>query len=168
MDLFQQALKFVLKWEGGYVNHPNDPGGATNKGITQRTYDSYLSSKGKGSIPVKKITDSEVEDIYRKYWTDGKCDKMRPSLAVAHFDACVNSGVYGAAKILQRAVQTKPDGIIGAITISLLDMATAKDLIDSRRKHYEDIIAKNPKLETFRKGWNNRLDDLIRFVVGFL
>ena len=68
-ELFKKALAFVLKWEGGFVNDPDDKGGATNKGITQNTYNSYLKSKGMRAKSVRYITQAEVEDIYYKqYW----------------------------------------------------------------------------------------------------
>ena len=63
-ELFKKALKFVLKWEGGYVNNPNDKGGATNKGITQYTYNNWLKTHGLQPRNVKFITDDEVEQIY--------------------------------------------------------------------------------------------------------
>ena len=63
---FEQALKFVLEREGGYVNNPNDPGGATNKGITQSTYYNWLKAKGLPNKSVKLITDAEVKEIYYK------------------------------------------------------------------------------------------------------
>ena len=57
-DLFKRALQFVLKWEGGYVNNPNDKGGATNKGITQNTYNAWLKSNGKAiKEAIKNITE---------------------------------------------------------------------------------------------------------------
>jgi len=73
------ALKFTLRWEGGYVNHPADPGGATNKGVTKKVYDAYRAGKGLGRNDVRNITDDEVHDIYKHgYWAKAKC----PSLAV--------------------------------------------------------------------------------------
>ena len=63
-ELFKKALKFVLKWEGGYVNDPDDKGGATNKGITQCTYNGWLKTKGLKPKDVKNITDVEVAQIY--------------------------------------------------------------------------------------------------------
>ena len=81
-DLFKKALSFVLKWEGGYVNNPNDRGGATNKGITQNTYNSYLQSKGRPTKDVRYITDAEVEDIYySRYWLPAKCHEMSAKFA---------------------------------------------------------------------------------------
>lgn len=81
-DLFKKALQFVLKWEGGYVDNPNDKGGATNKGITQNTYNAWLKSNGKATKDVKNITQAEVEEIYRKnYWLASGCEKMTPKFA---------------------------------------------------------------------------------------
>ena len=103
---FEQALKFVLEREGGYVNNPNDPGGATNKGITQGTYNTWLKSKGQAAKSVKLITDAEVKEIYYKnYWLAAKCDKMTSKkFAVACFDTAVNCGV-GKVNDFLRACQ---------------------------------------------------------------
>ena len=92
-EIFKKALKFVLNCEGGYVNNPNDKGGATNKGITQNTYNAYLKSKGKPAKDVRNITDIEVEDIYySRYWISTGCDKMSAKFAVICSDTAVNMG----------------------------------------------------------------------------
>ena len=76
-EIYNKALKFVLKWEGGYVNDPDDKGGATNKGITQGTYNGWLKSKGLQSKDVKFITSDEVAKIYyQNYWLKAKCNTM--------------------------------------------------------------------------------------------
>ena len=86
-ELFKTALKFVLKWEGGYSHNPNDFGGATNKGITQHTYDNWNKNKNKQMKNVRYITDKEVEEIYYKnYWHNTGCHKMSPQFAILAFD----------------------------------------------------------------------------------
>lgn len=93
MTRFQAALAFTLTWEGGYVNHPADPGGATNYGITQRTYDNYRRRLGLDERPVKQIDAEEVSAIYhRDYWLAAGCDQHPPAFAAALFDATVHSG----------------------------------------------------------------------------
>jgi lysozyme family protein len=106
---FRRALAFVLKVEGGYTNDPVDRGGATNKGILQRLYDTYRKAEGLRPADVRRILDIEVEEIYRDaYLLEGDCDRMAWPVSLVHFDACVNTGVTQAAKFLQRSVAPNP------------------------------------------------------------
>ena len=114
-ELFKKALQFVLKWEGGYVNNPNDKGGATNKGITQGTYNSWLISKGQQRKDVKFISQSEVEEIYYKnYWLKAGCQNMSKKFAVLSFDTAVNMGVGRVREFLQAADYKYPEKFIKA------------------------------------------------------
>ena len=82
--LFQKALQFVLHWEGGFVDDPDDLGGRTNKGITQRVYDAYRAKKGVPPRDVKNISDDETSDIYfEEYWLAAKCNHINPELGMA-------------------------------------------------------------------------------------
>lgn len=101
--MFEEALKQVLKWEGGYVNDPRDPGGATAYGITTATYDAWRRKQGQATRPVSEIERREVEAIYwQQYWLRAGCDQLDPpALALVVFDAAVNSGVGAALKWLQ-------------------------------------------------------------------
>ena len=142
-ETFKQALKFVLKWEGGYVNNPNDKGGATNKGITQNTYNSWLKSQGKASKDVRNITDSEVEQIYYKnYWLAAGCDKMSKDFALLAFDTAVNMGVSRVQEFLKAAEWKYPDKFILA-----------------RAQKYNEF-ANVASQRGFLHGWLNRLFDL--------
>lgn len=101
---FERALAFVLRWEGGYSDHPDDPGGATNYGITQATYDVWRRSNGLPTRPVREISMDEVRAIYRtRYWEPIRGDELPPPLALATFDLAVNSGVGLARKALREA-----------------------------------------------------------------
>jgi lysozyme family protein len=115
---YEQALAFVLRWEGGYSNHPNDPGGATNKGVTQKTYDSYLALHGQASADVRRITDQEIANIYSvHYWAAAHCSQLPADLAPCVFNCAVNSGVSRAVKLLQRTLGVAEDGIVGPKTL---------------------------------------------------
>ncbi|MFM7468638.1 MAG: glycoside hydrolase family 108 protein [Vampirovibrionales bacterium] len=104
---FETALKPVLKWEGGFSNHPNDTGGATNMGITHEVYRQWLSKKGLPQKNVKDITKEEVRQIYyENYWVPSGANQLAQRnlpLAVAVFNAAVNMGVGRAKDILQKA-----------------------------------------------------------------
>ena len=142
-ELFKRALKFVLKWEGGYVNNPNDKGGATNKGITQNTYNAWLKSLGLQSRDVRNITQQEVEQIYyTNYWLKAGCNKMSPKFAVLAFDTAVNMGLARVNQFLKAAQWKYPD-----------------KFIEARRAKYEEF-AKYGNQKIFLKGWLNRLNAL--------
>ena len=144
---FEKALKFVLKWEGGYVNNPNDKGGATNKGITQNTYNTWLRSKGENLKDVRNITGSEVREIYyNNYWLKAGCDKMSEKFAILAFDTAVNMGVGRVKEFLEYAKYSNPD----------------KFIIARIRKYNE--FAKYGNQKIFLQGWLNRILDLEKFI----
>lgn len=165
--MFELSLQPVLKWEGGYVNDLDDPGGATNKGVTQKVYDSWRRSKKLESQSVKFITNLEAEDIYyNRYWLAGKCHRLPDGVALIHFDFCVNAGIRQAARTLQRVVETTPDGIIGPKTLAAVAKFNPEDLIhdysEARRNFYRSLAAKRPRLSKFLRGWINRTNDIER------
>jgi lysozyme family protein len=170
---FERALKFVLKSEGGFVNHPHDKGGKTNKGILQRVYDKYRDDKQEDRRCVREITDEEVEDIYyNEYWVPGKCYKFPWPLYAVHFDGCVNSGVGQAGKWLQRAVGSDADGAIGPKTIIAYEAkvdkvgvdAIVQDILKQRNAFYKFLVKKDPTQKSFINGWLNRLDNLKEYI----
>lgn len=171
--VFKEALGLTLKYEGGYVNHPNDPGGATNKGVTQAVYDQYRREKNKAIKSVKKISEEEVEEVYyQKYWLKGRCDKLPECLAIVHFDTSVNSGIKQSSKFIQRAIGTVDDGAIGPKTLTAIrhamknlgEMAVVNHFLDQRRRFFELIARKNPKLKVFLKGWMKRVAALESYI----
>ena len=146
-ELFKKALQFVLAREGGFVNNPNDKGGATNKGITQNTYNAYLQSKGRAPKDVRNITDAEVEDIYySRYWLASGCDKMSSRFAVLCFDTAVNMGVGRVKPFLQACQYMDIDAFILA-----------------RIRKYNEF-AKVQSQRGFLHGWLNRVFALIDFL----
>lgn len=168
---FDTALQLVLKYEGGYSNNPNDPGGPTNKGIIQKEYDKYRTEKSLPLRSVKEIEDTEVRDIYEnKYWKIGHCDVMSSKLAIVHFDTVVNTGITQGAKFLQRCLKVKDDGVVGAGTLKALADSNQDSLIpgylSQRRAFYQKIVQVNPKLQVFLKGWLRRVDDLEKVVAA--
>lgn len=116
---FEAALAFVLRWEGGFVDHPHDPGGATNQGVTQATYDAHRARAGLPTRSVEFISKSEVESIYHdSYWLRAGCEQIAPpALALVVFDAAVNSGVGAALKWLS---QTRDWPTFNAIRLEFL------------------------------------------------
>jgi len=162
---FSAALPFVLRWEGGFVNHPADPGGATNKGITQKVYDAWRARQQQAATSVATITDAEVAAIYEAaYWVPAKCPVLVSPLDLVEFDTAVNMGVGRAIRFLQKAVGADVDGAYGSDTQKCVDGcdvgAALAAYCDTREAYYRDLIVRNPKLDVFLKGWMNRLNAL--------
>jgi lysozyme family protein len=159
------ALKFVLRWEGGFVDHPNDPGGRTNKGVTQKVYDAWRGRQGLVRQDVKLIVDAEVRAIYAAdYWVPPRCDLLASPLDLVQFDTGVNMGVGRAVRLLQGAVGCNVDGDFGPATeraVAGCDVGTTViDYCNRREALYRSLAQKNPKLTVFLKGWMNRLNAL--------
>jgi hypothetical protein len=163
------ALKFTFQWEGGFVDHPFDLGGPTNKGITQRNYDTYRMDKGLPTKEVKFIEDTEVMEIYSEmYWKPSEADSMILPLAIVHFDTAVLFGVRGAVEFLQEALGITADGIFGSQTESELrannNKETALNIIDGRIAYHRRRVTQNSSLEVFLQGWLNRANALREFI----
>ena len=163
-DNFTRCLALVLKHEGGYVNHPKDPGGATNKGITIGTLKSVgIDVDGDGDsdiVDLKNLRQKDLEFVYRKfYWDCVKGDELPSGVDYAAFDLAVNSGVGRSVKFLQRAVGVTEDGVIGPMTmIKIKQMSPAKlagDICDIRLKFLMGLKT----WATFGKGWGSRVKE---------
>ena len=168
---------FILKWEGGFVNHPNDPGGATNMGVTLKTWKSQGYDKdGDGDIDVvdlKKITKQDaIKMLKNNYWSRWFADQI-DSQAVANIlvDWVWVSGSWGI-KIPQRLLGLKEDCIVGYQTMRALKESIdtpvkrekfIKELYLARYEYINNIIKANPKLAVFKKGWINRMKDLEQY-----
>lgn len=159
---FHTALAAVLRHEGGYVNHPNDPGGHTNRGITLDTLRSWRRIRDMPAPTVaslRNITDDEVAEIYRaQYWDAVRGDDLPGGLDYAVFDFAVNSGPGRAAKALQRVLGVTADGIIGANTLakahSCMPVHAINALCDARLSWLKTLST----WKHFGRGWTNRVD----------
>lgn len=158
-DNFERCLKFVLHHEGGWSDHPRDPGGATMKGVTLAVYKEYLG-RDVSKEELRAIPDAHLHDLYRtRYWDKARCDEWDPGVDLSVFDLAVNGGTGRAAKLLQRCVGAVEDGVIGPKTAAAVNAVPAKDLIirfaDTRREFYKSLKA----FETFGRGWLRRTDE---------
>ena len=114
---FEAALPFILRWEGGFVDHPADPGGRTNRGVTQRVYNAWRARQGLPGRDVKHIGEAEVHAIYESgYWVPPRCDLLAQPLDLVQFDTAVNMGPGRAVRFLQQAVGCGVDGDFGPAT----------------------------------------------------
>ncbi|WP_457812029.1 glycoside hydrolase family 108 protein [Sinorhizobium meliloti] len=163
---FKAALARVLVHEGGYVNHPRDPGGATNQGITQRTYDAYRRSKKLTPRSVQKLTAPERDAIYRRqYWDAIKGDKLPAGVDYVVFDGAVNSGPKQSIKWLQRALGSayrgQIDGVIGLATFAALEATEDHDaLIDRISDRRFAFLRALETWEDFGGGWTRRVGNV--------
>lgn len=160
------ALDKVLAHEGGYVNDKRDPGGPTNRGITQRVYDAYRRSKGLATRSVQSITSQEVFDIYdRQYWDAVKGDQLPDGVDYVVLDGAVNSGPKQSIIWLQRALgplyQGRPDGVIGIGTLQAVKACNNHDaLIDricDQRLNFMRHLSTWPH---FGRGWSARVKEV--------
>lgn len=159
--MFDKAYKIVAKFEGHYVNDPDDPGGPTNVGVTQATYNRYRKLWQLSPQSVRYITENEVRKIYESYWITSKANKFadsHPLTGTVHFDFAINAGFKQAAKTLQRTLGLKLiDGIIGNGTLSAIKLSSdgflALDYLYAREDFYKDLCIRKPKFKKFLKGW---------------
>lgn len=167
MANINKIVPFILKWEGGFVNDPDDLGGATNKGITIGTYEYYCSLKRlpKPSVnDLKNISDEKWLDILKSlYWDKWKADEINnQSVANILVDWVWASGIYGI-KRPQKLLGVTVDGIVGPKTLNTLNSRNQKELFDKivkdRIKFVDEICKSRPTNNKFRKGWLNRIND---------
>jgi len=156
---YQKCLETILHHEGGYVNHPKDPGGETNLGVTKRVYEEWGGKKD-----MKDLLVEDVAPIYKKnYWDRIKGDQLPNGLDLCVFDFGVNAGTGRSAKYLQRMIGTVADGGIGPNTLKKLDefikansLETAIERFQAKRQEYYESLS---TFKTFGRGWTRRVDE---------
>jgi len=157
-DNFDKCLKLVLEHEGGYVNHPLDPGGMTNYGVTRKVYEQYLG-RDVTEEDMKEMPLEHVGEIYkRKYWDKVRGDDLPSGLDWAVFDFAVNAGVSRAAKVLQGFIATSVDGAIGSGTLKAIDNypTSIKGVIEVYTAQRSSFYRGLKNYDTFGKGWDKR------------
>lgn len=157
---FDQCFELMIKHEGGYVNHPKDPGGRTNLGVTQRVWEAY-TGKTSSEADMRGLTKEKVKPLYRKnYWDKVRADDLPEGVDYAIFDYAVNSGPGRAAKALQRVLGIKEDGSIGVQTLAKVSDANPRELVqdvcEQRLKFLQSLATWN----TFGRGWSRRVEEV--------
>lgn len=163
-----KLIPFILRWEGGFVNDPDDLGGATNKGITIGSFITYRQKNGLKRPTVedlRNISDLEWSDVFKtQYWDRWKADQIKSqSVANILVDWVWASGKYGI-EIPQKVVDVTVDGIVGSKTLEVVNKQDPKELfnaIKAERIYFiERIVKSRPANAKFRQGWLNRINAL--------
>ena len=181
MANFMKAHRFTAKWEGGLADHPDDPGGVTNHGVSLR----WLRARGAGigdidgdgdidADDVRALTPKEAAALFkREFWDPCRLDGLPQLVATCHYDCMVNAGPTQAARIAQRAcsglgIRLVMDGVFGERTRAALKAYSsprlANAMLDARIRFYRRLVDKRPELAVFKAGWLNRVADLRRFL----
>jgi lysozyme family protein len=167
-DNYQKCIETILHHEGGYVNHPSDPGGETNLGVTKRVYEDWGGTKD-----MKDLTVEDVKPIYKKnYWDRVKGDDLPAGLDLCVFDFGVNAGTGRSAKYLQTMIGTTADGGIGPNTLRALGNyveevgveGAIRNFQQARQEYYESLST----FETFGRGWTRRVDETTELAVSMI
>ncbi|BES72180.1 glycoside hydrolase family 108 protein [Marinobacter nanhaiticus D15-8W] len=150
-SVFEQALEHVLRFEGGYVNDPHDPGGETVYGISRR----YHPNAWKHGKPTK----ADAAEIYLKqYWQRCRCSELPAAVAVQVFDGAVNQGCTDSVRFLQLASGAKPDGIMGPMTIKATNMCDPAKLAQGYAvERAYDYALLDHLDDRYGRGWMRRL-----------
>lgn len=161
-EMFDRALSLVLKHEGGYVDHPRDPGGATNLGVTIGTLSGWLGRRAT-KAEVKALKVATVSPIYkRNYWDACRGDDLPAGVDYAVFDFAVNSGVSRSVMALQRAVGVADDGKIGPLTLAAVRKISPDVLIARLCADRLAFLMRLSTWKTFGKGWRSRVQGVER------
>jgi lysozyme family protein len=157
---FLDALAAVLHHEGGFVNHPKDPGGMTNLGVTKRVWEEWVGHEVDEKT-MRGLTPELVAPMYKtKYWDRIRGDDLPDGVDYAVFDAAINSGPGRAAKWLQQVVGAVPDGAIGAGTLGKVTAMPAKEIVEKYQQTRLDFLESLPTWDTFGKGWGRRVQEV--------
>jgi lysozyme family protein len=154
---FPRALTLVFRSEGGYVDHPSDPGGATNRGITLATL-SACRGRACTKDDIRRLTAAEAGEIYRtRYWDKAGCNDLPAGIDHAVFDAAVHSGPGRAVRMLQTALHVAPDGIVGPVTLAAARRADPLAVVASIGEQRLAMMRRLPGWTVFGRGWTRRL-----------
>jgi lysozyme family protein len=158
MSNFSECLAIVLKSEGGFVNNPQDPGGRTNLGVTQKVWEEYTGHEADEKV-MRSLTPEKVAPLYeQRYWRPTYCEVLPRGLSLLIFSMGINAGTGRSVKLLQSCIGCVADGVIGPRTMALIKSSNVADLIakfsEARRQYYKSLKT----FPVFGKGWLARVD----------
>ncbi|NHZ48606.1 glycoside hydrolase family 108 protein [Nitratidesulfovibrio liaohensis] len=189
MDIFDRAQAFVAKWEGGLVDHPNDPGGITNRGVSLRWLRAIgVDIDGDGDIDqddIRAVTPEVAASLFHEhFWVATGVNLLPPLVAVAIYDAAVNQGGGRAVRQMQAACNTVSrdqlvvDGDLGGKTLARVQalctgmgggqLAVCDIVITAREQFYRELANRQPRTvdgayvdyRPFLRGWLARTNSL--------
>jgi lysozyme family protein len=157
---FDSALAAILHHEGGFVNHPKDPGGMTNLGVTKRVWEEWVGHEVDEKA-MRALTPEIVGPMYKsKYWDKVRGDDLPAGVDYAVFDAAINSGPGRAAKWLQTTVGAVPDGAIGNGTLAKVAAMEPSEIVEKYQATRLAFMQSLPTWDTFGKGWGRRVAEV--------
>ena len=160
ISTFDFAMRLLLRHEGGFVNHPKDPGGMTNLGVTEAVWDAH-TGKSATEADMRALTPQAVQPIYKaRYWDAIKGDALPRGVDYCLFDCAVNSGPGRAIKLAQYVLHQKVDGILGPHTLGAINRADAIELIEDYSQRRLDFLKSLPTWDVFGKGWGRRVEEV--------
>lgn len=152
---FDQAFDRLISHEGGYVNHPNDPGGETNWGISKRSYP---------NLNIKALTRDDAKKIYKTdFWDAVGGDRLPSSVVYQLFDFAVNSGIGTAIRYLQRAIGVADDGHWGPMSQGAAETMGEQDMLFLLNAERLDFMTKLKGWDSFGRGWARRIAGNLRY-----
>jgi len=155
---WDRSFDLMLASEGGYGNHPSDPGGMTNLGVTKRVWEEWVGRES-NEKEMRSLTKEMVEPLYkRKFWDACRCDDLPLGIDYLVFDMAVNAGVGRSAKLLQQCVGVSVDGMIGPITITAVKSKDPEELIEKFSEARELFYRGLKTFDVFGRGWLNRVN----------
>jgi lysozyme family protein len=157
---WDNSFAAVLKHEGGFVNHPKDPGGMTNLGVTKAAIEAYLG-RAVDETFMRSLTPESVKPFYKsQYWNKIKGDDLPSGVDYAAYDLAVNSGVGRAAKYLQEIAGVIADGVIGPKSIEAIKACNPEEVVKALCDMRLEFLKRLPTFDTFGKGWSRRVADV--------
>ena len=165
---WEVSFERVLKSEGGFVNHPKDPGGMTNLGVTKRIWEEWVQHSV-DEAEMRALTPDLVKPMYKaRYWDAVKGDDLPRGLDYAMYDFAVNAGPWRAVKVLQCALGVPADGVIGRQTITAANKVDSTELLELFTLGKEAFYKSLDGFNTFGRGWLNRVAEVQKAAEGLI
>ncbi|THF64307.1 glycoside hydrolase family 108 protein [Pseudothauera rhizosphaerae] len=156
---FDEAFERLIGHEGGFVDHPDDPGDATNWGITER-----VAREQGYTGQMRDMPRSTAREIYRRaYWQRARADQYDPAIGFQLFDAAVNHSIGTAIRFLQRAVGVADDGAVGPVTLQAIAAMPVPDVLARFNAERLEFYTELSTWPSFGKGWVRRVAGNLRY-----
>ena len=157
---WDKSFAMVIKSEGGFVNHPKDPGGMTNLGVTRANWEMFLN-RDVTEAEMRALTPDAVKPFYKAmYWDKIKGDQLPSGVDYAAYDLAVNSGTGKAAKFLQEIAGVTADGVIGPKSLEAIKACDPEKVVEALCDMRMDFLKRLSTFDTFGKGWSIRVADV--------